>query len=86
MKVKIKWDHRKLEGKIKEMFDIQEAFAKEIGISATSLNYKLNNKSQFNQEEIYLSTLALKLEDDEIKPYFFTPLVEKTQQINIERR
>lgn len=80
MKNKMKWEYSKLKGKIKEIYDTQEAFSKEIGLSATSLNYKLNNQIQFRQEEIYAMINALSLEDSEIRVYFFTPFVEKTQQ------
>lgn len=81
MKNKMKWEYSKLKGKIKEIYDTQEAFSKEIGLSATSLNYKLNNQIQFRQEEIYAMINALSLEDSEIRVYFFTSFVEKTQQI-----
>ncbi len=76
----MKWEYSKLKGKIKEVYDTQEAFSRKIGLSTTSLNYKLNNQIQFRQEEIYSMINALSLEEGEIKLYFFTPLVEKTQQ------
>lgn len=79
MKRNMKWEYNKLKGRIKEIFETQENLAKSIKLSATSLNYKINNQIQFRQEEIYLITEALAIEDKEMKSYFFTPLVEKTQ-------
>lgn len=79
MKNKMKWEYGKLKGKIKEIYGTQEVFSKKIGISTTSLNYKLNNQIQFRQEEIYIMINALYLKDSEIKIYFFTPSVEFSQ-------
>lgn len=67
----------KLKGRIKEILDTQDKYAEEIGISATSANYKLNNKSFFTQNEIYNSIKVLKIPSNEIQEYFFTEEVEK---------
>ena len=70
------FDYSKLKGKIREVFGTQENFANVIGCSATSINYKLNNKSKFTQDEISKSVSALKISPEEISIYFFTEKVE----------
>lgn len=47
------YDYSKLKGKIKECFATQWDFAQKLGISDTSLSYKLNNKTVFDQDKIY---------------------------------
>lgn len=74
--MKIKYDYNKLKGRIKEYFDTQEKFGKEIGLSATSIYNKLNNKVPFTQDEIFNSILLLKISQNEIQEIFFTQIVE----------
>ncbi len=69
--MKNKYNYDKLKGRIKEMFDTQEKFADAINISVTTLNYKLNNKKPWSQNDIFNSIIALKIEKDEIQEYFF---------------
>ena len=71
------YSYDKLKGRIKEILDTQDRYAEEIGISVTSVNYKLNNKSFFTQNEIYNSIKVLKIPANEIQEYFFTQEVEK---------
>lgn len=71
-----KFDYSKLRGKIRE-FGTQEAFANAIGISTVTLSEKLNNKSQFTQNEINKTVDILKIEPEEIPIYFFTPKVKE---------
>lgn len=70
------YNYDKLQGKIKEIFGTQDNYAKAIGCSTTSVNYKLNNKSKFTQEEIAKSVTSLKILPEEISIYFFTQKVE----------
>ena len=70
------YNYDKLQGKIREVFGTQDNYAKAIGCSATSVNYKLNNKSRFTQEEISKSIIALGILPEEISLYFFTQKVE----------
>lgn len=70
-----KFDYSKLRGKIRE-FGTQEAFANAIGISTVTLSERLNNKSQFTQNEINKTVDILKIEPEEIPIYFFTPKVK----------
>jgi len=66
------FDYRKLKGKIKEIFDTQDAFAKALGISNVSISFKLNNKAEFSQKEIDKASDLLKIKKEEIPLYFFT--------------
>lgn len=50
----------------------QENLANEIGITKTTLNYKLNNKIAFKQSEIIVLSNLLDIPRDEIIEYFFT--------------
>ena len=70
----------KLKGKIKEIFNTQEAFANALGIARTSLYSKLNNNTEFTQMEMLKALELLHLEKNEIDVYFFTPKVQKTEQ------
>lgn len=68
----MEYNYDKLKGRVKEIFDTQENFANAINISTTSLNYKLNNKKKWTQNEIYNSILVLQIPNNEIINYFFT--------------
>lgn len=72
----MEYNYDKLKGRVKEIFDTQENFANAINISTTSLNYKLNNKKKWTQNEIYNSILVLQIPNNEIINYFFTKKVE----------
>ena len=75
--MKVKYDYRKLRGRIKEKFDTIENFARYLGISATSLNNKLNNVVNFRQHEIEKAIKGLELTESEVRHIFFTYYVEK---------
>ena len=66
------FNYNKLRGKIKEVFNTQAAFAKEMGMSRTSLCEKLNNKVEFTQKEIEKAIELLHIPKEEIPIYFFT--------------
>ena len=70
------YNYDKLKGKIREIFDTQDDYARAIKRSPTSVNYKLNNKSKFTQDEISLSVEVLKINPNEIPIYFFNRVVE----------
>lgn len=71
------YDYNKLKGKIKECFSTQSEFAQKIGISDTSLSYKLNNKTVFDQDQIQNAIAVLNLTPQETIDYFFTTEVDK---------
>ena len=66
------YNYAKLLGAIKENGYTQESFAKEIGISACSLNLTLNNKRDFRQDEILRASQILNISGEEISTYFFS--------------
>ncbi len=66
------YDYSKLLGAIKEHGYTQETFAKELGISACSLNLTLNNRRNFRQDEIVKASKILNIPVQQIYIYFFT--------------
>lgn len=73
------FDYNKLRGRIREVFNTQSAFAKAIGMSTTSLSAKLNNLVEFSQKEIDRAVKLLKISQEEIPIYFFTPEVQEPE-------
>ncbi len=71
------YDYSKLKGRIKECFSKQSEFALKLGISNTSLSYKLNNKTSFDQNEIHRAIKIFKLTPQETINYFFKIKVDK---------
>ena len=65
------YDYSKLKGRLREMNMTQGILASIIGISDTSLNYKLNNVTFFKQNEIIDIVKALNIPCNEISDYFF---------------
>lgn len=60
----------KLRGKMVELRVTQGDLAKELGISPSTLNLKLNGKREFTLSEIWRIKLALNLENTDA--YFFS--------------
>lgn len=77
MGVAAKFDYSKLLGRIKEYGFTQERIASEIGISVSTLSYKLNNKAFFTQKEIRKICDLLEIVIAEIGVYFFTLKVQE---------
>ena len=73
------FNYAKLRGRIKEIFDTETTFAKNLGISQTSLSQKLNNKVEFTQKEIEKAIELLHIPKEEIPMYFFTPLIQELE-------
>lgn len=65
------YDYSKLKGRLREMNMTQSILASIIGISDTSLNFKLNNVTFFRQNEIIDIVKALNIPYNEISDYFF---------------
>lgn len=59
-----------LKAKIIEKNIKKKIIAEKLGISLTSLNYKLNNKTQFKANEIQLLSEILNINEEKDK-YFF---------------
>ena len=75
----MEFDYSKLLGRIREFGFTQETLARKIGITKASMSLKLNNKANFKQNEIRVICKILKIPDDEIGVYFFTPKVRKSR-------
>ena len=71
MDKKVEFDFSLLEGKIKQYYDTQENFAKQVPMSRSALNNKLNNKSDFSPRNIRRFVELLHISDDEIGTVFF---------------
>lgn len=65
------FNYSKLLGRIKEKGYTQVELAKAIGIGETSLNFKLNNKSLFRQDEIVSIANLLDIPAADYEAYFF---------------
>ena len=65
-------DINKLKGKIREKRLTYKILAQNIGIGLTSMNYKINGKNLFNQEEMKKLKEALRLTDNETIDIFFS--------------
>lgn len=76
----IEFDYSKLRGRIKEIFGSECKFAEKLKISDSALSSRLNNRTEFKQPEILQSLKYLQINEDEIKEYFFTQKVRKTEQ------
>ena len=48
----MEFEYAKVKGKIREKFGTQADFASAMGLSATTISDKLNNKSPWTQKEI----------------------------------
>ena len=70
-----KYDYSELLGDIKRTFGAQEPFAKAMGMSASTLSLKLNNKAEWSQDEMMRATKLLNSELSKIRSYFFTRIV-----------
>lgn len=76
----MQFNHSKLLGRIREYRYTQESLSKEIGISESTLNIKLNGKAYFTTKEIDKISELLEISNDEIGAYFFTNEVWKSEQ------
>ena len=76
---KVTFDFSKLRGKIKEEFQSETNFSEKAKVSKSSLSAKLNNKAYFNPPEIVKFSGLLNIPDEEVKTYFFTLEVRKTE-------
>lgn len=74
------FDYSKLQGRIKERFGSQSAFAKALGLSESALSQRLNNKIEFSQEEIVTAMELLELPGRHAFLYFFTTNVRNSKQ------
>lgn len=65
------YTYSKLRGRITEKFGTQGALAEALGISAVSVNKKLNGATGFSQEDIESWAKALEIDKCDYPAYFF---------------
>jgi transcriptional regulator with XRE-family HTH domain len=75
----VSFTYDKLRGKIKEKYGTQDEFARNLGISRSSLSLKLNNVSEFSQKEMLRTMELLGESPSLIDEYFFTLKVKKSE-------
>jgi len=66
------YNYSKLIGKIKEVYGTQASFAEAMNMAQTSLSFKLNNKSEWSQDEMELAMDLLRIPRTSVRAYFFT--------------
>lgn len=69
------YDYSKLKGRIKEKFGTQEKFAEALGIGISTLSLKMNNKTEWSQDEMRVTLQLLEEDSNQINAYFFAHLV-----------
>lgn len=71
--MKVRFDFRKLEGRIVEKFGTRSAFAEKAGFTNQQLSCRLNNKVDFDLSEIYkiCTPELLDIPVADIPAYFF---------------
>ena len=80
MKLSVTYNYELLLKKMKEKRYSQETLAPAINMSRTSLNQKLNSKSNFTQSEILRMAKLLEIPNDDVREYFFKAIVQKAEQ------
>jgi len=65
------YNYNKIKGRIREKYGNQESFAKALGIGLSTLNLKLNNKTEWSQEEMTKALQLLEVDLNQINIYFF---------------
>ncbi len=78
-KQKLVYDYSRLKGRIKEMFNTQEAFALAVGLSERSLSLKLSSSRGWKQDQIMKAIDVLDLTEEDIQAYFFTVKVQRCE-------
>lgn len=68
----MQYDYSKLNGKIREVFGTQAAFADAMDMGNSTLSLKLNNKAEWSQDEMEAAMDLLKIPRKSVRTYFFT--------------
>ena len=68
----MQFNYSKLLGRVREFGLTQKDVAAQIGVNATTLSLKLNNKARFTASEIDAICKLLDIAKEEIGAYFFT--------------
>ena len=69
-----------MQGRIKEIFGTQGAFALAVGLSERSLSLKLSSLRGWKQDQIMKAIDVLGLTEEDIQAYFFTVKVQRCEQ------
>lgn len=72
-------DYSKLRGKIKEVYNTQQAFADAMGMKRASLSQRLTGAVEWKTPEVIKACGLLDIELSDAHLYFFTLKVVKTQ-------
>lgn len=67
----VEYDYSKLLGRMKEKHFTQAELAESIGLSETSLNFRLNNKLDFKQQDMRKIADLLEIDPADLASYFF---------------
>ena len=67
-----KYTYSKLRGRIVEKYGTITAFSKDVGMTTTSIYFKLSGKVPFNQRDVEKWCNLLSIKVSEIGAYFFT--------------
>lgn len=78
----MRFNYAKLKGRIKEKYGTQEGFANAIGISPTTISFKINGKAKWQQDEIVKAAKLLEISKKEIVEYFFNYEVQEFELNN----
>lgn len=78
----MRFDYSKLKGRIREKYGKQEVFAKAIGLTPTTISFKINGKAKWRQDEIVKAAKLLEISKDEIVEYFFNYEVQEFELNN----
>lgn len=72
--------YAKLRGRIRERFGTQEKFAIAMGMDRSTLNLKLNSKSEWSTVEIEKACTLLGIRIEDVGEYFFNEKVGNSQR------
>lgn len=78
----MRFNYAKLKGRIKEKYGTQEGFANAIGISPTTISFKISGKAKWRQDEIVKAAKLLEISKKEIVEYFFNYEVQELELNN----
>lgn len=78
----MRFDYSKLKGRIREKYGNQEDFANAIGLTPTTISFKINGKAKWRQDEIVKAAKLLEISKNEIVEYFFNYEVQELELNN----
>lgn len=78
----MRFDYSKLKGRIREKYGNQEDFANAMGLTPTTISFKINGKAKWRQDEIVKAAKLLEISKKEIVEYFFNYEVQELELNN----